>query len=201
MKRKIIEVAFPFLLLLTLANNVLASGGDSHGGGGMLGIDWRVILVQAFGFAVVFWVLKRYLFGPLSKIMDQRREHIRGTLEKIEGDRSEMENLKSDYQARIANIESEARLKIQDAVKRAEEIGDEIKATRREEAEKMIEKARREIVREQEKSLISLRREIADLALQMSAKLIRSELDKEKHRDLISCFIDELDTKVDAEVL
>lgn len=202
MKIKIATLLFPLILLLSQVSTVFAAGGgDGHGGGGVLGIDIRVVIVQAIGFLIVFLILKRFLFTPLTKVMDERRDHIRDTLSKIESDRTEMEQLKSDYESRISKIEDEARAKIQEAVKRAEEIGDEIKSTRREEAEQMLEKARAEIEREHEKSLISLRQEVAELALQMSGRLIQSELDKNKHRQLIDRFINELETNVDAKNL
>ncbi len=202
MQNKVLKLVLSGLFLLVQIGVVLAAsdshgGGGEHGGGGLLGIDWRVLIVQGMGFLVVFWVLKRYLFGPITKVIDERREHIRGTLDKIESDRTEMETLKSDYDHRLSDIEGEARDKIKEAVKRGEQLGDDVKATKEKEAEALVVKARENIAREREQSLIAMRQEIAEMALQMSSKLIHSELDKNKHRELIQKFIDELGTNLD----
>ncbi len=203
MKARIYSVLTIVFWLLCVAVTVYASGGEGgeHGSELPLGIDFRVIAVQAMGFVVVFLVLKRFLFAPLTKVMEERRENIRTTLDKIGRDKSEMERLKTDYEARLADIESKARLEIQNAVKKAELLGEEIKAARRSEAEQMLEKARTEIEHEREKSLISLRQDIAGMALTLSGRLINKELDQNKHRDLISQFISELDKKVDTAKL
>ena len=179
------------LMLICLLNNAIASGG----GGDVLGIDIRIIIVQAMGFIVVFFILKKFLFEPLKKVMDERRNHIQGTLDKIETDRSSMEHLKHDYENRLQNVENEARQKIQEAIKKAEGIGEEIKQKKQAEAEQYLEKAQMELKREYEQSLLKLRSDITDLTLAASSKLIQKELTTDKHRELIEKFISEMELK------
>ncbi len=189
-------LATSLTLALIPVGIALASGGGGgeHGGGGnVLGIDIRVVIAQGLGFIVVFWVLKKFLFGPLGKAMDERRAHIKNTLDKVAEDRTEMEKLKADYETRLQNVEAEARTKIQEAIKKADTIGEEIKSRKQAEADEFLSKAQDSLDREYDLTLVKLKSEITELTLKASSKLIQTELDTQKHRDLIGKFIDELE--------
>ena len=182
--------------------SALASGGEQGDhGGGMLGVDPKVIIVQAIGFAIVFWVLKKYLFGPLTKVIEERREHIRTQLEDVESGKEEMRARKTEYDRRLGEIETEGQRIMNERIKEAQVGIAKLQADADRKNEEAKRKAFMDIEQEREKVLLTLRQEVAELALDMSSRLIRKELDKNKHQELIAEFINELDNNLDTAKL
>jgi F-type H+-transporting ATPase subunit b len=93
-----------------------------------LGIDPKFILVQMVGFLILIFVLRKYAFGPMVGVLQQRQDTIRGNFDEAEARRNEMVKLQRDYEERLAKIEDEARDKIQVAVREAQVARDEIVA-------------------------------------------------------------------------
>jgi F-type H+-transporting ATPase subunit b len=100
-----------------------------------------------------------------------------------------MEQLRTDYERRLAGIEAEARQKIQTAIKEAQSVRDEIIADSRGRAEGILQRGQEELLREREKTLVALRQEVADLVIGASSRLIERSLDDAAHRKLVDDFI------------
>ena len=66
---------------------------DSTSGIGALGLDWKAFIIQLITFVLAFFILKRYAFVPIGKIMQQRRETIESGVklgEKMQKDQIEL---------------------------------------------------------------------------------------------------------------
>lgn len=111
----------------------------------MESLDFRLIIVQGIGFVLLYFLLKKFLFGRIIDLIKARENEIRDTYAKSDQDRDEASKLKSDYEARIAQAEEEAHKKIQEAVLEAKKISDNIVKNTKEETEKIKEKAKRDI--------------------------------------------------------
>src|SRR5436190_17377899 len=92
----------------------------------MLDISWQALLIQIVGFLLLVAVMKKYLFGPISGVLEARQNDIQGTLDQIQRDRQAMEASRQEYEARLATIEADARDRIQAAIKEAQGMKDEI---------------------------------------------------------------------------
>ncbi|MBI3909922.1 MAG: F0F1 ATP synthase subunit B [Armatimonadetes bacterium] len=154
-----------------------------------LGIEPQLILINIIGFVLLFWLLRTFLFGPIRGILAQRQAEIHSTLEHIQEDRHAMEETRADYERRLANIEAEARERIQAAVKEAHGLRDQIIQDARTESERISQRAQQEIEREKQKALVELRAEVADLAVAAAGKILRRSLDTRAHQDLLQEFV------------
>lgn len=154
-----------------------------------LGIDPRLIVVNVLGFVLLLWVMKRFLYGPITQVMSNRAEDIRSMYAAAESEKSAMEELRRDYEKRLDSIESEARERIQAAIKEAHGIRDEIISNARARAEAVLERGQEELAREREKAIVALREEVADLVIRASSRLLERSLDDAAHRKLIDEFI------------
>ncbi len=83
-----------------------------------LGIDLRFLLVATVGFVLLFLLLKKFTFGPIFNMLQARQDNIKNNLDEAEARRAEMVRLQNEYETRLAQIEDEARDKIQAAVKK-----------------------------------------------------------------------------------
>ena len=126
---------------------------------------WTIVF-----FLIVFFVLKRYAFGAIQKLIDERREQVRRSLEEADNAREEARKLLEEHRQLIGQARSQA-----------EEILGEARKTR----ESMEQRMREETETERQRRLEETRREIA-------AEAARA-LDAERDRDLISEAIGSLD--------
>jgi F-type H+-transporting ATPase subunit b len=150
-----------------------------------LGIDWRFILISAIGFLILVFVLRKFAFGPILGMLQQRQDYIRGNLNEAEERRNEMVRLQQDYEQRLAQIEDEARDKIQAAVKEAQAARDEIVNRARTESETIVQRAHQEVERERAKAMVEMRNQIAELAIQAAGQVVKQTLDSRSHARLI----------------
>ena len=155
--------------------------------------DWRVLIVQAGGFLLLLVVFKFFLFKPIMSVLDARRGDIESGYKDAEAHRQEAEELRAQYEQRLASVEEEIRGKITEAIKDGQRMREEILADSRAKADGILTKAQEEIHREQEKAMVQLKTTVADLAISAAGKLIEEKLDPVKHRQLVTRFIDNLD--------
>jgi F-type H+-transporting ATPase subunit b len=156
-----------------------------------LGLNVKIIIIQAIGFLILLWLLKKFLFGRIQDIMGRRREEIVESYEKNERTGQELEELKKSYEAMVANIEDEARQKMEQAIKEAQKLGQEILAKTRQEADEMRERAFYDINQEKKKALTEIRNEVVILSMQLTTKMIQKSMDQKTAEKLLDDFIGE----------
>lgn len=154
-----------------------------------LGIDWRVILVQATGFLLVYLILRRFMFGPVGRMMQERRERIARDLEEAERVRQEAARVNAELAARLAEAHEEGRQMIQDAVREAQEARERLLAEAREEAHQFVERARSVVAYEREQALVELRQQVAELAVLAARHALHNTVDPQAQRQAIDQFI------------
>jgi F-type H+-transporting ATPase subunit b len=154
-----------------------------------LDIEPKAILIQIVGFLVLLWLLKRFLFGPISAVLASRQEEIKATYEKMAQDKAAMDASRAELERRLASMDAEARERIQAAIKEAQRMKDEIVSDARKQSERIVETGREEVRRERDKALVALREEVADLAVAAASKIIQANLDETRNRQLVAEFI------------
>jgi F-type H+-transporting ATPase subunit b len=144
-------------------------------------------------FAITFFVLRKFAFGPIQKTIDERRERIRSAVTEAEHARAEARRLLEEHKQLIGQAKSEAGAILAEARK----IGESQRERAREEAEadrqRRLEDTRKQIAAETVRALEQIRSEVAELTLLATAKVTGKVLDRDDHRKLIDDAIGELD--------
>ncbi len=148
--------------------------------------------VNVVAFLVLLFVLGKFAFPPITKMLDERAEKIRESLEKAEDTRVEAERLLDEYKAQMAEARAEAAQVIEQGRKVAESMRAEILAKAREEAEAEKAKAVAAITAEKESAMAELKGEVADLSVAVAGKIIGSSLSKTDHEALIDKYLAEV---------
>lgn len=148
--------------------------------------------LQIAGFLLLVATLRKYLFGPINAVLEARQSEVQTTLDQIYQDRQAMETQRREYEARLAEIEAEARDRIQAAMKEAQGIKEEIVSSAHTEAERLVTRSREEIVREKQQALVELRTQVADLAVTAAGKILRRNVDERAQRELVTDFINQV---------
>ncbi|MXW04080.1 MAG: F0F1 ATP synthase subunit B [Gemmatimonadetes bacterium] len=160
-----------------------------------LGIDLSTLIIQMIGFAVLFFVLRKYVFGIIAQAIEDRKRDIRDRMEGLDADRAELDRLHEEARRRLEDIETEAREKMQAAVDQANEERGRILEHTQQEAERELEKARNTIRREKESAVAELRAQVGDLAVEIAGRILNSTLDATEHRKVVDEFIAQMPSK------
>jgi F-type H+-transporting ATPase subunit b len=144
-------------------------------------------------FAITFFVLKRFAFGPIQRTIDTRRERILNAVEEADKAREEARELLEQHRALIAEGKGEAAEILADARKVADAQIARVKEESEADRQRRLEETRREIESETKRSLDQIRSEIADLTLEATTRVTGKVLDAEDQRRLIDEAISELD--------
>ena len=157
-----------------------------------LGVNIKAIIIQAVGFLVLLFVLKKYLFGKISAIIKERSEGVKNVYAKIENDKAEAERLRIEYQRKLSDAETEAVKRIQEAVNEGSRVSEEIIKRAKEEIELMKVKAKEGIDLERKKALADIRNQVVTLSLLASSRLIRQSISSQTAEKLVDDFIEEI---------
>lgn len=150
------------------------------------------IFTQLLAFWVVFWILKRFAFKPILQMIDARRKKIEEEFAGIENRKHSLESLEKEYRLKLAKIEDEARMKIQEASAVGLALARDIQDRARQNAQKMVDRAKAEIDQDIAKAKISMRGELVELSALIGEKIIRERLDEVEHGKLVDQFLKEL---------
>jgi F-type H+-transporting ATPase subunit b len=147
-------------------------------------------------FAIAFFVLRKFAFGPIQRMIDERRQRIREALEEAERSRDEGRRLLAEHRALIGKARTDADEILAEARKSADAQRDRMKEETEVERQRRLEETSRQIDAETRRALEQIRAEVADLTLLATAKVTGKALDETDHRRLIDEAISELDFSV-----
>jgi len=150
------------------------------------------VLISLVSFFVLFGVLAKFAFPPITKMLDERAAKIRESLEKAEETRVEAERLLEEYKQQMAEARHEATQVVEQGRRVAESMKAEIVAKAHEEAEAEKQKAVEAIRAEKAAAVAELQRQVADLSVAVASKIIGSSLSVTDHEALIDKYLAEV---------
>jgi F-type H+-transporting ATPase subunit b len=156
------------------------------------GVDVWKLGFQIVNFLLLLYLLNRFLFKPVLKLLDERESRIKKGLEDAEAAARDRELAHAEREAALDEARKEAQAMIARATKIADDSRVEILAEAKAQAEKVTSRATEEITAEKERAMAELRATVADLALEAAGKLVRSEMDTATQRRLVEEFLAEV---------
>jgi F-type H+-transporting ATPase subunit b len=144
-------------------------------------------------FGLTYWVLKRYAFGPIQRIIDERRERIRRSLEEADHARDEARKRIEEHRALIGQARGQAEEILAEARRVSDSQRQRVKEETEADRQRRLEETKRQIEAETHRALEQIRAEVADLTLVATAKVTGKVLDDADHRRLIEDAVKDLD--------
>jgi F-type H+-transporting ATPase subunit b len=144
-------------------------------------------------FAITYFVLKRYAFGPIQKLIDDRRVSIRQSIEEADRAREEARSLLDEHRALIGQAKSEAESILSEARKVADAQRERMREETEEDRQRRLEETRRQIEQATAQALNEIRAEVATLSLLAAEKITRKTLTTDDQRRLIDEALAEID--------
>jgi len=166
-----------------------AAAGEAEGAGLSFNLFWILISAANFGFFII--VLRAAALGPITKMLDERRERIeRGLRDAADAALAKGRAIEA-ADASLADARRESNEIRANAEKAAAQIREQQAAALKVELERMRADATAEIEAARISALASIRSEVAELAISAATKVVGASMDGERQRALVGEFLDE----------
>lgn len=143
------------------------------------------ILATLSIFLLLMWLLKKFAWGPLMGIMQEREELIASEIESAESSRTESQKYLEEQRSMLKEARNEALGIVESAKRQGEASREEILAAARAEANRIKDNAVLEISNERDKALAAVRDEVVALSMLAASRVLGKELTEEENRKLI----------------
>lgn len=158
----------------------------------IVGVNFWTALFTLCNMLITFLILKKLLFKPVKKMIDDRQKEIADQYAEAERRRQEAEQAKLAYDQEIAQAKQKRDEIVREAAELAHRQERDILNAAREEAKAITAKAQSDIRQERRKVFNEMKTEISDIAIEIAEKVTEKEIDSDKHRELIDSFIDQI---------
>ena len=150
------------------------------------------IATTILGFFVLVVLLRKFFWTAVLRLLDDRRARIEEAFNTIARSKQDVERLQADYTRRIAEIDEEARSKIQQAIIEGKRMAMEVQDHARSQAHAIINKSRETLELELSKAKIVLREQVAQMTVEAVERILKEKLDASKDKRLVDSVLDEL---------
>ena len=157
-----------------------------------LGVNPWTALFTLLNFLLVLYVGKRYLYGPVMKMIQDRQKEIDDMYAKADAAKTDAAKLRDTYQQQLSQAQSESDRIVREATLRAQNREEEILRKASAEADAIRDKAIADIAQEKKKAVNDAKNEISGLAMAIAGKVVERELTDDDQSALIDRFIQDL---------
>ena len=157
-----------------------------------IGIDFWTALFILLNTLAIFLVARKYLIGPVRKMIESRQKEIDDMYETAGNAREEAMAMKEEYLKKLNDAQMTSDKIVKDAVARGQKREEEIVEKAKNEAGQILQKAQDDIQLEKKKAVNEAKNEISDMALEIAGKVVGRQLSAADKAEMIDHFIDEL---------
>lgn len=150
------------------------------------------LFAQILTFLLLIWFVKATLWGPMTKILEDRKSRIADGLNAADRAQLDLELAQEKATAELKEAKDQAAAIIDQANRRANQIVEEAKTQARTEGERLIEQAQSEIDLEINRAREELRAAVSALVISGAEKVLGSEVDRQDHEQLLAQLATEL---------
>ncbi len=152
-------------------------------------INPLTVLATIINFVILYFILRHFLFEPVTNTISSRENEIKDRIAKAEKDEQKAEGLRLENEKRLANAVLEGKNIVEEYKSKAQHVSDDIIDRAKKEAEFILERARTDAEREKEKAQEDIKLQAINLAILLSSKALENTIDENEHRRLIKEFI------------
>ncbi len=160
--------------------------------GAIVGINLSVMAYLGLNLLVLYLLLRKILYRPLTQLMESRTREIEEGLNLAEENRRKQEQLSAEYEETIREARQEARKIVESSYVQRDELLKEARKEADRKTEEMLERARQEIEAEKKRAFDELRKEIASISVAIAGKIIEKELDQAAQEKIVNRYLEEV---------
>ena len=156
------------------------------------GVDFWTALFTLLNFLAVFFVGKHFLWGPVTKMIQDRQKEIDDMYSEADTVRTNAQAMEAEYRQKLQEAQTTGDRIVREAVARGQAREEEILRQASREAGAMMDKAAADIAMEKKKAINEAKDEIAGIAMEIAGKVVGRQLTDADQAQLVDRFIDEL---------
>ena len=157
---------------------------------GFFSVDVWTIIFTWVNMFILFTLVKKILFKPVSNILDQRDAEIKKIYDDANRANEKAVNLEKEYSEKMAQARDEAGEIIKQATLTAQKREKEIIDSAHQQVAAMTRRAETQIAQERKKAYQEIKEEISDISVAIAGKMVQREITAADHEALISQFIE-----------
>ena len=152
-------------------------------------------IVELVAFAIMLFILGRYVIPPINRAMTARQEAIRSQFAELEEAKDDARKAEEEFKAQIADARHEAARIREEAREQGAQIIAELRQQGQEEAARIVSHAHAQIQAERQQAVTSLRAEVGTLATTLAGRIVGESLeDDERSTRVVDRFLADLET-------
>ena len=158
----------------------------------MLEFHLSTILFTIINLLILFFLLKKFLFGRVNAVLEQRAALVKGEISSAEENNRQAEALKAQYEDKLTDARHEAAKIVADAQNRAQRVYEGKMAEAETDAKRLRSEAEAQIAEQRDAMLRGARNEVASLALLAAAKVTQRSMDGDDDKAFVDTFLSEV---------
>lgn len=166
------------------------------GPGEFLNINFFTALFTLINTVTLFLVLKKFLWGPVMKMIEERQKEIDSMYAEANGAKTKARQAQQEYEQKLAEAQQTGERIVKEATMRGQARQEDIIRSANAEADAIRKKAESDIAREKKKAINDAKTEIADIALDIAGKVVGKALNAQDQKELVDNFIEQLGESV-----
>jgi F-type H+-transporting ATPase subunit b len=159
------------------------------------GIDIYLTIAQIVNFLIILFILKKYLYKPLFKMLKKRQDLAKEVVENAESSRKELDKARAEEKKIIKKAQEAAAQIVSDTKEQADEIIKQSEVNARQQTERMIEEARNQIAQETANAQQQLNRYVSKLSVDILRKSLQNVFGDKEQDVLIEKALKEMQKK------
>ena len=154
-----------------------------------VGVNFWTMIFAWVNLLILYLAFKKFLFGPIKKMIDERQKEIDDTYTDAENARISADELKSEYEEKISKANEESEKILKTALRTAQLKEEEILKEANAQAARTLERAEEQIALEKKQALNDVKNQVSSMAIDIASAVIERDVSESEHRDLIDDFI------------
>ena len=155
--------------------------------------DPGLLFWMLLAFLVVFWVLAKYGFPAIINMVDERNKYIDESLRKAHEAQERLANIEKEGESILQEARAKQAQILKEAAESRDAIVEQAQEKARAEGARLMEEAKTAIEQEKKAAIADIRKQVADLSVDIAEKVLRQNLKDDKSQmDLIDRMLDEV---------
>lgn len=159
---------------------------------GLIGFNTWTAIFTLCNLIIVFLIGRKFLFGPVKKMIDDRQKEIDDMYDDAEKSKTDAALLKSEYEEKLEHAKEQSEEIIKTSVRNAKLKEEEIIKNAKAEAAAAIKRADEQIAMERRQALNDIKNDVSNIAIDIAETVLERDINKEEHEKMIDNFIMQL---------
>lgn len=156
-------------------------------------IEIDQIITQIISFLIILWILSRYAWKPLLKLLDERKNKMKSDWDAIDEQRKQVENLTLEYQKKLKQLDAQAHEKMAQVVEEAKVQAQAIQEQAHQQAREILIHAQEDLQKEILQARVTMKKELIEMALNATEKVLQRNVDKDAQTQYVSDLLDKME--------